>query len=114
MANPTQKKNLIKRSSLRNQMQAEDEAKGGMHKSVQTEETKSDKDVQRPPLLQSETEKSLPSPKSLTSEQHDRSKTTGSLAIVPGKKQIGFGFLRKLLSRRKKGRGKGTKLLAKA
>lgn len=120
MANPTQKKNVIKRSSLLNQMQAEDEAKGVIHKPVQTEETKSDKDEQRPPL-QSETEKSLQSPNnlvntpetSLTSEKHDRSKTTGSLAIVPGKKQVGFGFLRKLLSRRKKGRGKGTKLLAK-
>ncbi|TKY59066.1 Filament plant protein 7 [Spatholobus suberectus] len=122
MANPTQKKSLIKRSSLRNQMQAEDEAKGEIHKSIQTEDTKSDKDVQRPPLLQSETEKSLQTAnnlvntpeKSLTSEQNDGSKATGSLAIVPGKKQVGFGFLRKLLSRRKKGRGKGTKLLTKA
>ncbi|KAK7400773.1 hypothetical protein VNO78_12079 [Psophocarpus tetragonolobus] len=121
MANPSQKKNLIKRSSLRNQMQAEDEAKAAILKSVQTEETKSDKDAPKPPLLQSEAEKSQQSPSNLvntpdtilTSEKHDRSKTTGSLAIVTGKKKIGFGFLRKLLSRRKKGRGKGTKLLAK-
>lgn len=116
MANLTQKNFLIKRSSLRNQMQAEDEARGGIHKPVQTEESKSDIDEQRLPL-QSETKKCLQSPnnlvntpESLTSEKRDRSKTTGSLAIVPGKKQVGFGFLRKLLSRRKKGRGKGTKL----
>nr|KYP45575.1 Filament-like plant protein 7 [Cajanus cajan] len=119
MANPTQKKNLIKRSSLRNHMQAEDEAKGGKHKSVQTEETKSDKDVQRPPVLHSENEKVMQSPSNapetcLTSEQNDRSKVTGSMAIVPSKRQVGFGFLRKLLSRRHKGRGKGAKLLAKA
>ncbi|KOM52053.1 hypothetical protein LR48_Vigan09g071200 [Vigna angularis] len=122
VANPTQKKNLIKRSSLRNQMQAEDEAKGIIRKSFQTEETGREKDAQMPPLLQSETEKSLQSPNdlvhspatSLTSEKNDRSKGTGSMAIVPGKKKVGFGLLRKLLSRRNKGRAKGTKLLAKA
>jgi len=122
VANPTQKKNLIKRSSLRNQMQAEDEAKGIIHKSFQTEETSREKDVHMPPLLQSETGKSLQSPNDLvnspetssTSEKNDRNKGTGSMAIVAGKKQVGFGFLRKLLSRRKKGRTKGTKLLAKA
>ncbi|KAL2344792.1 hypothetical protein Fmac_006077 [Flemingia macrophylla] len=122
MANPTQKKNLIKRSSLRNQMQAEDEAKAWIRKSFQPEETRSDKDAQNPPILESETEKTLQSPNnfvnapetSLTSEQNDRSKVTGSLAIVPSKRQVGFGFLRKLLSRRNKGRGKVAKLLAKA
>ncbi|CAJ1939503.1 unnamed protein product [Sphenostylis stenocarpa] len=122
VANPTQKKNLIKRSSLRNQMQAEDEAKGVIHTSVPTEETKREKDTQIPFLLQPDTEKSLQSPNnlinsqetSLTSEKNDRNKATGSMAIVPGKKRVGFGFLKKLLSRRKKGRGKGSKVLAKA
>ncbi|KAK7319892.1 hypothetical protein RJT34_04620 [Clitoria ternatea] len=116
MANPTQKKNLIKRSSLRNQMQAEDDAKAVIH-----EEVNSDKDVQKPSLL--ENEKALQTPNSnvnvpetsLTSEKNDsRSKATGSVAIVPTRRQVGFGFLRKLLSRQKKGKGKGTKLLAKA
>ncbi|KAK7362609.1 hypothetical protein VNO77_04727 [Canavalia gladiata] len=123
MANSTQKKNLIKRSSLRNQMQAEDEAKAGMHKAGQNEECESDKDAQRSPLLQDENENVLQTPNSivnapetsLTSEQNDsRSNAKGSLAIIPSKKQGGFGFLRKLLSRKKRGRGKGTKLLAKA
>ncbi|XP_068462639.1 filament-like plant protein 7 isoform X2 [Phaseolus vulgaris] len=122
VANPTQKKNLIKRSSLRNQMQAEDEAKGIIYKSVQNEESRREEDVQMPPLVQSETENSLQSPNnlvnspetSLTSEKNERSKGTGSMAMVAGKKQVGFGFLRKLLSRQKKGRAKGTKLLAKA
>lgn len=116
VANPTQKKNLIKRSSLRNQMQAEDEAKGIIRKSFQTEETGREKDAQMPPILQSETEKSLQSSDDLVNseEKNDRSKGTGSMAIVPGKKQVGFGFLRKLMSRRNKGRTKGTKLLAKA
>ncbi|XP_027348750.1 filament-like plant protein 7 isoform X2 [Abrus precatorius] len=121
MANPTQKKNLIKRSSLRNQMQAEDEAKAGKHQNGVSE---SDKDAQKPPLVQSENENALETPNnsivkgsetSLTSEQNDgRNNATGSMAIVQSKKKGSFGFLRKLLSRRNKGKGKGTKLLAKA
>lgn len=104
MVNPSQKKNLVKRSSLLNQMQAEDEAKAGIQKFVQIE------DAERPPLLQPENESALKTPnttvnvqgKSLTSEQKDRANATGAMTIVPRKKQGGFDFLRKLLLRRKK------------
>ncbi|KAK7252024.1 hypothetical protein RIF29_35701 [Crotalaria pallida] len=96
MVNPIQK-NLIKRRSLLNHMQAEDGA-------------------QKPTLLQSENDSAMQAPQilvnasepGLSSDQNDRSNAAGSLAIVPGKKQVGFGFLRKLLLRRKKGKGKGT------
>jgi hypothetical protein len=50
----------------------------------------------------------------MTSEKNDRSNVKGYLTIVPHKKQGGFDFLRKLFSRRKKGRSRGTRLLAKA
>lgn len=121
MVNPTQKKNLIKRSSLRNHMQAEDNAKA-THEPVQIEESIIAKGAQKPPFLQSEKGSAMQVPKilvnapetSLTSDQNDRSNAAGSLAIVPSKKQGGFGFLRKLLLRRKKGKGKGTQLLTKA
>ncbi|KAE9597277.1 hypothetical protein Lal_00007453 [Lupinus albus] len=114
IANPTQKKNLLKRRSLLNHMQAEDDAKaGGSHESVQNEETKSTKGSQKP-LLQSENDSAMQTPKimviapgtSLSSDQNDRSNAAGSLAIVPSKKEGGFGFLRKLFLRRKKRKGK--------
>ncbi|XP_061367902.1 filament-like plant protein 7 [Gastrolobium bilobum] len=107
MANPNQKKNLIKRSSLRNQMQAEDGSKIGVHKSIQIEESESS--LQTPKIMVNDAPET-----SLPSEQNDKSNATGSLAIVPSKKQGGFSFLRKLLFRRKKGKNKGTQLLAKA
>ena len=120
-ANPTQKKNLIKRSSLRNQMQAEDDTKAGIDKPVQIGESDSNRGEQKPPL-QSEEDNALHAPKvmvnasqtSLTSEKNDRSNGTGSLAIVTSKKQGSFGFLKKLLLRKKKGKGKGTQTLAKS
>lgn len=110
MVDPSQKKNLVKRSSLLNQMQAEDEAKAGIQKSVQIEESKSIEDAERPPLLRPENGSALKSPnttvnvqeKSLTSEQKDRANAIGTMTIVPRKKQGAFDFLRKLLLRRKK------------
>lgn len=103
-------------------MQAEDDAKGGVHEPVQIEESKSTKGTQKPAFRQSEKSSAMQVSKimvnapetSFTSDQNDRSNATGSLAIVPSKKQGGFGFLRKLLLRKKKGKGKGTQLLAKA
>ncbi|OIV93296.1 hypothetical protein TanjilG_13123 [Lupinus angustifolius] len=114
MANPTQKNNLLKRCSLLNHMQAEDDAKaGGSHESVENEETKSTNGSQKP-LLQSENDSAMQTPKimvnapgtGLSSDQNDRSNAAGSLAIVSSKKQGSFGFLRKLLLRRKKRKGK--------
>ncbi|WJX44420.1 hypothetical protein P8452_31397 [Trifolium repens] len=122
MAIPSQKKNLIKRSSLRNQMLAEDDDKEATHESIENEESKNIENEQKPALLLSEKESALETSKvqvhgqetSMTSEKNDRSNVKGYLTIVPHKKQGGFDFLRKLFSRRKKGRSRGTRLLAKA
>jgi hypothetical protein len=122
MAIPSQKKNLIKRSSLRNQMLAEDDDKEATHESIENEESKNIEKEQKPALLLSEKESALETSKvqvhgqetSMTSEKNDRSNVKGYLTIVPHKKQGGFDFLRKLFSRRKKGRSRGTRLLAKA
>jgi len=104
---PSQKKNLIKRSSLRNHMQAEDGVKEEMPKSLEKEESKSTEDAQQPPLLQSENGSVLQTDK--TSKQNDRSNAKGHLAIVPRRKQGALDFLRKLFLRRKKGRSRGTR-----
>ncbi|XP_045813405.1 filament-like plant protein 7 isoform X2 [Trifolium pratense] len=122
MAIPSQKKNLIKRTSLRNQMLAEDDGKEGTHESIETKESKNIEVEQRPALLLSEKESALETSQvqvngpetSMTSEKNNRSNAIGYLTIVPHKKQGGFDFLRKLFSRRKKGRSRGTRLLAKA
>ncbi|KAK2434209.1 hypothetical protein QL285_019380 [Trifolium repens] len=117
MAIPSQKKNLIKRSSLRNQMLAEDDDKEATHESIENEESKNIENEQKPALLLSEKESALENSKvqvhgqetSMTSEKNDRSNVKGYLTIVPHKKQGGFDFLRKLFSRRKKGRSRGTR-----
>ncbi|KAI4295670.1 hypothetical protein L6164_035689 [Bauhinia variegata] len=117
MSNQTQKKNLMRRSSLQSQMQDDDDAKARAFKSAQTEENKSTRDVEKPPLLHSNdcnssqalnTTETAPEA-NLTSEQNDRSNAKVTQAIVPSKKQGGFAFLRKLLLRRKKERSKGTR-----
>ena len=104
-------------------MQAEDDTKSGSFKSSQIEENKTSGDVQKPPLHQSDNSNALDAPNiminapetNLDLEQNEKSNiATGALAIVPSKRQGGFGFLRKLLLRRKKGRAKGTQSLAKA
>ncbi|KAF7810990.1 filament-like plant protein 7 [Senna tora] len=124
--NLTHKKNLTKRASLLSQMQAEDSTKSGSIKSSQNEEKEITRDVQKPTLIQSESDNSNAlqatsnimiinaSETNPTLEQNDRSNAACVLAIVPSKKQGGFGFLRKLLLRRKKGKGKGTQSLDKA
>lgn len=102
-------------------MLAEDDDKEATHESIEDEESKNIKDEQKPALL-SEKESALETSKvqvtgqetSMTSEKNDRSNVKGYLTIVPHKKQGGFDFLRKLFSRRKKGRSRGTRLLAKA
>ncbi|KAL5053974.1 hypothetical protein RYX36_034656 [Vicia faba] len=113
---PSQKKNLIKRSSLRNHMLADNDAKEGKHTSVKNEESKSIEDAQRASLVESEKESALETPRVMVngSEQNDRSSGTRYLAIVTHRKHGGLGFLRKLFTRRKKGSSKGSKLLGKA
>ncbi|KAI5387022.1 hypothetical protein KIW84_073247 [Lathyrus oleraceus] len=112
---PSQK-NLIKRASLRNHMLAEDDGKEGMHTSVENEESKSTEDAQIDSVVESEKESALQTPHVTVngSEQNDRSSGTRNQAIVVHKKYGGFDFLRKLFTRRKKGRSKGSKLLRKA
>ncbi|KAK4284572.1 hypothetical protein QN277_001385 [Acacia crassicarpa] len=119
MANPTREKNLFKRSSLRSQMQAEDDTKSEIFLSSHTEENKTTSGVQKSPLLQSDNSNVLQVPNAqetnLTLDQNDWSNiATVALAVVPAKKQGGFGLLRKLLLRRKRGRSKGTQSLDKA
>ncbi|XP_054787046.1 filament-like plant protein 7 isoform X2 [Prosopis cineraria] len=118
MANPTHEKNLFKRSSLRSQMQAEDDTKSGILPSYQIEGNKTISGVKKPPPLQSDNSNVLQVPNTqetnLASDQNDRSNIAlGALAMVPARKQGGFGLLRKLLLRRKRGRGKGTQSLGK-
>ncbi|XP_028767646.1 filament-like plant protein 7 [Neltuma alba] len=117
--NPTQKKNLIRRSSLRSQMQAEDETKAGILASPQIEENESSKDVEKPPIFDLSTNSGFlkdlnamvsEPKKDLTSEQDDRKATKGAKAIVKTKKQGAFEFLRKLLLRKMKfNKGKGNR-----
>lgn len=97
-------------------MLAEEDTKSEILKSPQIEENNTTRDVQKPSPLQSDNNDALQlqAPNNvMISEQNDRTNATGALAIVPTKKQRGFGFLRKLLLR-KKGREKVIQSLAKA
>lgn len=107
--------NLNRRSSLLDQMLAEDNPK-----SPKDNET-TDADPQKPSLFQSDSHNALSTPIALVHmpEGHLGSRgkggnsAVGSLAIVPSKKQGGFGLLRRLLLRRKKGSTKKPQSLAK-
>ncbi|CAI8611158.1 unnamed protein product [Vicia faba] len=79
-------------------------------------ESESGEDAQRSLLVESEKESGLQTPCVMVkgSEQNDRSNGTRNLAIVAHRKYGGFDFLRRLFTRRKKGRSKGRKLLGKA
>lgn len=117
--NPTQQKKLIRRSSLRSQMQAEDETKAGILMAPQMEENKTSKDVKKSPIFDHSGNSSFlgginvkvgEPKKDLTSEQDDRNATKGAKAIVKSKKQGAFDFLRKLLLRKMKvTKGKGNR-----
>ncbi|XP_038707037.1 filament-like plant protein 7 [Tripterygium wilfordii] len=104
-------RNIIKRPSLRNQMLAENDSKAEVLKSpsiVSTEEMQKlepnhSTNCNTPHL--STALVSAPE-ESLSSTQKAGHVTTGSLAVVPSKKQGGIGFLRRLLMRRKKGSSK--------
>ncbi|KAJ7967478.1 Filament-like plant protein 7 [Quillaja saponaria] len=122
-ASITNKKNLIKHSSLRHRMQAEDDAKAVVLKSCQIRDTSTSIKVQRPAVLHSGSCNTLQAPNvmqgtpettNLASKQNDGIDARGALAVVPSKKQGGLGFLKKLLLRRKKGNGKRIQSLTKA
>ncbi|KAI9123446.1 hypothetical protein K1719_004746 [Acacia pycnantha] len=109
--NPTQKKNLIRRSSLRSQMQAEDETKEGILIAPQIEDNKSSEDVKKTPIFYHSGNNSFlkalndmvgEPKKDLASEQDERDATKGAKAIIKTKKQGAFDFLRKLLLRKMK------------
>ncbi|VVA18213.1 PREDICTED: filament plant [Prunus dulcis] len=112
--------NLNRRSSLRDQMLAEDNPRVGDIKSPKEKETQRDADAEKPSLLHSDSHNALSTPTALMREGHLGSRhkagnsAVGSLAIVPSKKQGGFGLLRRLLLRRKKGSNKKPQSLAKA
>ncbi|GMY06074.1 filament-like plant protein 7 [Fagus crenata] len=114
-------KNMNKRSSLRDQMIAEDDTKAEILKSPKIKETIITADTQKE-LLNSDSYNASCAPNGLvhTPEAYLSSKhevvnnAAGALAVVPSKKQGGFGLLRKLLLRRKKGGNKKSRALAKA
>ncbi|KAB2635877.1 filament-like plant protein 7 [Pyrus ussuriensis x Pyrus communis] len=107
--------NLNRRSSLLDQMLAEDNPKSPK------DNESMDADPQKPSLFQSDSHNALSTPIALVHmpEGHLGSRgkggnsAVGSLAIVPSKKQGGFGLLRRLLLRRKKGSTKKPQSLAK-
>lgn len=88
------------RSSLRDRMLAEDDDHRESLSSSNTKENVNDEDFQIQPTLNHNDVKALPAPetKVRSSEQ------VGPLAIVPSKKpRGGYGFVRKILLRRKRG-----------
>ncbi|KAF5444360.1 hypothetical protein F2P56_036845 [Juglans regia] len=105
-------KKLSKRASLRDRMLAEDDAKAEILKSPKAKETTSSTaDAEKQLVLHSSSYNASCAPNALvhapgacfgSSHEGDKS-PAGSLTIVPNKKQGGFGLLRKLLLRRKKG-----------
>ncbi|XP_040363750.1 filament-like plant protein 7 isoform X2 [Rosa chinensis] len=102
-----------KRSSLRDRMLADEDPRAEVLKSPKDKQAMRDADAQKPSLLHSDSHNALSTPSALvnTRQGHFGSK---HLAIVPSKKQGGFGFLRRLLLRRKKGSSKKPQTLAKA
>ncbi|PON82035.1 hypothetical protein TorRG33x02_221520 [Trema orientale] len=113
-------KRLNKRSSLRNRMLAEDDAKAGVVNSQKVEETTSNAEaVKKPSLAQSVGQNAIDSPDVLVHTpvacRSSSCKTSagGALAIVPSKKKGGFDLLRKLLLRRKKGHSQKSRFSAK-
>ncbi|KAK4258782.1 hypothetical protein QN277_005192 [Acacia crassicarpa] len=108
--NPTQK-SLIRGSSLRSQMQAEDETKEGILIALQIEDDKTSEDVKKTPIFDHSGNNSFlkalndmvgEPKKDLASKQDERNATKGAKAIIKTKKQGAFDFLRKLFLRKMK------------
>lgn len=117
----TDNKNMNKRSSLRDRMLAEDGTKAEILKSSKIKETISTADTQKE-LLNSNSNNALCAPNGpvhtpeayLSLKHKGVNNAVGALAVIPSKKQGGFGLLRKLLLRRKKGGSKKSRALTKA
>ncbi|KAF5751190.1 Filament-like plant protein 7 putative isoform 1 [Tripterygium wilfordii] len=105
----THNRNIIKRSSLRDQMLAENDSKVEVLKSPSMESTEEMQKLEPAPYLS--TALAGAPEASLGSKQKAGNVTAGALAVVPSKKQGGIGFLRRLLMRRKKGNSKKQKLV---
>lgn len=107
----TDNKKLNKRSSLRDRMIAEDDTKAEILKSPKIKETTSTADTQKQLVLHSDSCNAscalnalVHTPESFLGSKHKGgNNAVGALAFVSSKKQGGFGLLRKLLLRRKKG-----------
>lgn len=118
----TDVKKTNSRSSLRDRMLAEDDSKTEIPMSPGIKETTSTAETPKQFLLHSDSFNALRAPNVLvrTPEAYLNSKykgsnnSAGALAIVPSKKQGGFGLLKKLLLRRKKGSNKKSRPLANA
>uniref|UniRef100_A0A5B7ASS7 Putative filament-like plant protein 7 isoform X1 n=1 Tax=Davidia involucrata TaxID=16924 RepID=A0A5B7ASS7_DAVIN len=110
----TTNKKLSQRSSLRDQMLAEDDAGAENLKSPKTKEIVSTVEIKRPSMLHSDSCNTLSAPsvrveppKAYLGSKHEgRTAADGALAIVPSKKRGGGGLLRRLLLRRKRGSSK--------
>ncbi|KAG2704167.1 hypothetical protein I3760_06G172700 [Carya illinoinensis] len=111
-------KKLSKRSSLRDRMLAEDDAKVEILKSPKAKETTSSTaDAEKQLVLHSSSYNASCAPKALVhapgacfgSNHEGANSAASSLTVVPNKKQGGFGLLRKLLLRRKKGNVKKSR-----
>ncbi|XP_052193589.1 filament-like plant protein 7 isoform X2 [Diospyros lotus] len=109
------KKKLSQRSSLRDRMLAEDDAEAEDQESPNTKEIISTVKAKTPPIHLSGNQNPLFAPSVLITrpeaylglERDTHAAAFGSLAIVASKKRgKGFGLLRKLLSRRKRGSSK--------
>lgn len=120
-------KKLNKRSSLRDRMLAEDDAKKALVlKPPKLEETTSSVvHAQKPPLLLPCSDNAivihapnaaLRSPEACHGSdcKTSNNNSLGSLAIVPSKKQGAFGLLKRLLFRKKKGSSHKFRSLSKA
>lgn len=112
---------LSKRSSLRDRMLAEDETKADILKSPKIKESISTADSQKQLVLYPTCYHPSCAPSALVqtpgvrlgSKREGCNDAAAALAVVPGKKQGGFGLLRKLLMRRKKGSSKRSRSLVK-
>lgn len=117
----TDSKILSKRSSLRDRMLAEDETKADILKSPKIKESISTADSQKQLVLYPTCYHPSCAPSALVqtpgvrlgSKREGCNDAAAALAVVPGKKQGGFGLLRKLLMRRKKGSSKRSRSLVK-
>ncbi|XP_050366960.1 filament-like plant protein 7 [Argentina anserina] len=105
--------NFSKRSSLRDRLLADEDPRQEVLKSPKDKQAMTDADAQKSSHFHSDSHNALSTPSALVNTRQGQ---YGSkhLAIVPSKKQGGFGFLKRLLLRRKKGSSKKPHTWSKA